>query len=242
MNYSSERRFAGLTGAGVIVVLVTIAFIYQLPSTFFPFHGGPFYADWAALWVVYLTYALVSLPFDIWAGYLLPCRHRRQCPLLPVYLGRLCRALFVQGMVMTGSALLLLQAGKQWGLWGAEATLGLLLCALFLLRPVLAGILGARNPGALPGKHLAAGAAWLMAGFLLSASLPWCGVATLFTLLETLLGCTLWSLPGLWILGRFHPGAARASLYMSWASFGLLSRAAPTVAGVPERWANPVGD
>jgi hypothetical protein len=242
MTYASERRLAGLAGVSTIVALTAIAFIYQLPSTFFPFHGGPFYADWAALWVVYMTYALVSLPFDIWAGYLLPCHHHRRCQLLPVYLGHLFRALFVQGMVMTGSALLLLQAGKQWGLWGAEVTLGLLLSALILLRPALSGMLGNREREALPVKYDAAGAAWLLTGFLLSASLPWCGVSTLFTLLETLLGCTLWSLLGLWILGRFHHDAARASQYLSWASFGLLSRATPTVAGVPERWANPVGD
>jgi len=143
---------------------------------------------------------------------------------------------------MTISALLLLQAGKRWGVWGAETVFGLLLAALFMLRPVLAAVLGNRASGVLPGKYYAAGAAWLLAGFVLCASLPWCGVGTLFSLLETLLGCTLWSLAGLWILSRFHPGAAGASQYLSWASFGLLSRATPRVAGMPERWANPVGD
>jgi hypothetical protein len=192
--------------------------------------------------VVYITYSLVSLPFDIWAGYLLPCRHHRQCQMLSVYLGHLARAAFVQGLVMTISALLLLQAGKHWGMWGAAATLGILLAALFVVRPALAGVLGDRESGALPGKSYAAGAAWLLAGFVLCASLPWCGVGTLFALLETLLGCTLWSLVGLWILGLFHPSAARASQYLSWASLGLLSRATPVMAGTPERWANPVGD
>lgn len=242
MSYSSARQLAGLAGGGTIVMLVTIAFVYQLPSTFFPFHGGPFYADWAALWVVYMVYSLVSLPFDIWAGYLLPCRHLRQCQLLPVYLGQLFRALFVQGMVMTTSALLLLQAGKLWGVWGAAAAFGMLLSALFIFRPALAGLLGGRVRAAVPWKYYVVGAGWLMAGFVLSASLPWCGVGMLFTLLETLLGCTLWSLLGLWILGRFHQEAAYASMYLSWASFGLLSRAGPAVAGIPEKWANPVGD
>ena len=242
MNYSSARQLAGISGVSSIVLLTTIAFVYQLPSTFFPYHGGPFYADWAALWVVYMTYSLVSLPFDLWAGYLLPCRHHQKCILLPVYLGHLFRAQFVQGGVMTISALLLLQAGKAWGVWGAEAVLGLLLSVLFMIRRVLAGALGSREPSALPGKYYALGAGWLLVGFLLVASLPWCGVGTLFMLLETLLGCTLWSLLGLWILGRFHHDAARASMYLSWASFGLLSRAAPSVVGVPERWANPLED
>lgn len=241
MSYTSQRHLVGLAGGGTIFVLATIAFVYQLPSTFFPFHGGPFYADWAALWVVYMTYSLVSLPFDIWAGYLLPCQHHLQCQILPVYLGQLARALFVQGFVMTFSALALLQAGKLWGLWGAAAVFGVLLSALFLLRPMLARVLGSRASAPLEGKYYVAGAAWLLIGFVLCASLPWCGVGTLFTLLETLLGCTLWSLPGLMILSRFHHDAARASLYLSWASFGLLSRATPAVAGIPERWANPVG-
>lgn len=242
MSYSSARLLAGLAGAGTIFVLSAIGFVYQLPSTFFPFHGGPFYADWAALWVVYLAYSLVSLPFDIWAGYWLPCQHHLRCELLPVYLGRLFRAWMVQGAVMTISALLLLQAGKLWGVWGAEAVFGLLLAVLFGLRRRVAGLLGIRESVPLAGKYYAAGAAWLLIGFAASASLPWCGVGRLFTLLETLLGCTLWSLPGLWVLGRLHPGAGRASLYLSWASFGLLSRATPALAGLPERWASPMAD
>lgn len=242
MNYFSARYLAGLMGAGAIVVLVAIAFVYQLPSTFFPFHGGPFYADWAALWVVYMVYSLVSLPFDIWAGYWLPWRHRQQSQKLPAYLATLARALFVQGFVMTLSALLLLQAGKWWGVWGAEAAFGVLLAALYLLRPALAEALGSAEGASLPGKYYAAGAAWLLAGFALCASLPWCGVATLFLLLETLLGCTLWSLLGLWILRRIHDRAPRAMLYLSWACFGLLSRATPALGGIPARWANPSGD
>ncbi|HEY3441674.1 MAG TPA: hypothetical protein VGK29_13005 [Paludibaculum sp.] len=242
MSYSSARQLAGLSGAGTLAMLATIAFAYQLPSTFFPYHGGPFYADWAALWVVYLAYSVVSLPFDIWAGFVVPCRHQRRCQMLPVYLGHLFRGLLVQGMVMTVSALLLLQAGKAWGVWGAEAVFGLLLSALFVMRPMVAGALGGGADRALPGRYYALGGGWLLMGFLLCAWLPWCGVGTLFNLLETLLGCSLWSLAGLWILGRFHQDAARASMYLSWASFGLLSRAAPSVAGVPERWANPVGD
>ena len=242
MSYTSARQLAGLTGAGTIVVLATIAFVYQLPSTFFPYHGGPFYADWAALWVVYLTYSLVSLPFDLWAGFVLPCRHQQRCELLPMYLGRLFRALFVQGMVMTVCALLLLEAGKRWGVWGAEGVFVSLVAALFAVRARLAGVLGGVAGSGQAGRYYLAGGAWLAAGFAVSASLPWCGVGTLFTLLETLLGCTLWSLLGLWILGWFHDDAARASLYLSWASFGLLSRATPQVAGEPERWANPVGE
>ena len=242
MSYSSERHLAGLAGAGTIFTLAAIAFVYQLPSTFFPFHGGPFYADWAALWVVYMTYSLISLPFDIWAGYLIPCQHHMQCQILPVYLGHLARGLFVQGFVMTSSALALLQLGKLWGVWGSVALLGVLLGLLFVLQPKVANVLGSRGRVALHGKYYAVGAAWLLTGFVLCAALPWCGVGTLFSLMETLVGCTLWSLPGYWILRRFHRDAARASLYLSWASFGLLSRATPLVAGTPERWANPLGD
>lgn len=242
MSYASARRLAGTSATATITVLAAVAFVYQLPSTFFPYHGGPFYADWAALWVVYLTYALVSLPFDVWAGFVLPCRHQQYCEVLPVYLGRLARALFVQGMVMTLCALILLEGGKRWGVWGAMALLSILLVAMWRLRSSLAQVVGAAPAQVPAGRSFIAAGAWLLAGFALCASMPWCGVDTLFRLLETLLGCTLWTLLGLAVLSRLDGRAARASLYLSWASFGLLSRATPSMAGIPAQWANPGAD
>jgi hypothetical protein len=152
--------------------------------------------------------------------------------------------------------------------------------------------------------------AWNLGGFWLCASLPWAGVTSVYTLLETLLGCTLWSFLGLlilpsfsrpgvleadryavthgispqqvesamrefdhlqddepsrsrWVERIFHPipavtnrlaalqagarpygawHAARLALYLSWAQFGLLSRAVHCNSGRPELWVMPPCD
>lgn len=362
VTYARARLRLGVMGVGSIVLLTAIAFVYQLPSTFFPFSGGPWYADWAALGVLYLAYAAISLPFDVWGGYWLPCRHHRICLLFPVFFMKWVRGVAVQGLVMTLSALALLQAGRRWGVWGALAVLaGIQLVLLALQLPLAQWAGGLRRAAApepgvvalngldpgftggavgLPGmeQHVVSRAwwgevspeslraelkrregsvatgsrlrgvllalGWNFAGFWLCASLPWAGVSSVYTLVETILGCTLWSFLGLlilpsfsrpgvmeadryavahgisrqqvesgmreldhlqddeprrsrWVERIFHPipavdnrlaalaagatpygawHAARLALYLSWAQFGLLSRAVHCNSGRPELW------
>lgn len=237
MQYSSARRLAGLASAGTLALLAAILFVYQMPSTLFPHAGGPAALDAFALLIWFLIYAAVSFPFDVWAGYWAPCRHGGVCELFPVYLGRLTRGLAAQGLIMTASGVALLAAGRQWGAWGAFGVLAALTGGLLGIRTRLGHYLGAEKaePAGWGSGALAAG--WNLAGFALSAALPWCGVTTVYGLVETLLGCTLWSLVGLAVLPRIDRRAAGLALYLSWASFGLLSRATASKAGLPEEWA-----
>jgi hypothetical protein len=362
VTYARARLRLGVMGVGAIVFLSAIAFVYQLPSTFFPYSGELWYADLAALGILYLAYAALSLPFDVWGGYWLPCRHHRLCLPFPLFFMKWVRGIAVQGVVMTLSAMALLQAGRQWGIWGALAVVAAVQIALLALQLPLArwvgGLLGAASPqpgvtalqgldpgftggaAGLPGLErqviprawwadlstealaaelkrrqgaLATGSrlrgvllafAWNLTGFWLCASLPWAGVTTVYTLVETFLGCTLWSFLGLlilpsfsrpgvleadryalthgtprqqiesamreldhlqddeprrsrWVERIFHPipavdnrlaalasgegrygawHAARLALYLSWAQFGLLSRAVHCNSGRPELW------
>lgn len=237
MQYSSARWLAGLACAGTVALLSTITFVYQLPSTFFPYTGGPFALDAFALLIWYLLYAAISFPFDVWAGYWAPCRYGGICGLFPVYLGRLTRGLAAQGLVMTASAAALLAAGRLWGAWGSGAALAVLLSLLGAARGKVAHYLGAEVGERAGWKSWALAGGWNLGGFALSVALPWCGVTTVYTLVETLLGCTLWSLLGLLVLPRIDRRASELALYLSWASFGLLSRATEAKAGLPERWA-----
>ncbi len=383
-SYAGARLRLGIAGVGAIVSLAAVAFAYQLPSTFFPFHGGPWYADWAALAAFYLAYALVSMPFDFLGGYVLPCRFHRLCLPFPVFILKWVRGVFVQGLVMTSASMALLAAGKHWGYWGAVATVAALQLILLSLQAPLAALAGALSasglvpskefgavefpssnrrqppstafesldPGfsggyaGLPGldrhilpRHwvrllspeamsaelkrragiLATGArtrgvllaiAWNLSGFMLSAAMPWVRLDTVFGVIQTALGCTLWSFLGLlilpsfsrpavmeadrwaldhgaspdslllamteidqlqedepsrspWVERIFHPipsienrlkaiqagrkpmgawQAARLALYLSWAHFGLLSRAVHCNSGRPELWVILPGD
>lgn len=213
------------------------AFLWQLPAAFFPYIGGPWWLDWFAFAVLYMAYATASLPFDVWTGYWLPCRHHRSCTLLPVYLGTLFRAESLQFAVMTLSALAMLESGKRWASAGALAALAAAQALLVAFRPPLARWLGARSAGPLPWRAWAPGFAWNLAGLALMLSLPWCSANTVYELVEALLGFSLWSLAGYWLLRRRRRRAALALLYLSWAGFGLFSRLPGGMAGTPETWA-----
>lgn len=221
-----------------MTLLASVAFVYQLPSTFFPHVEGPAWLGWLAFAVLYMAYATVSLPFDVWAGYWLPCRYQRACRLLPVYLGTLFRAESAQFAVMTLSALGLLEAGRRWGAPGAAAAYAAAQAALVFLHPRLARYLGV-EPQPMPPRHWLPAAAWNLASFAVVLQLPWCGAATVHQVVETLLGCALLSLPGYWLLSRLNRGAGGAMLFLSWAGFGLYSRVTPDRLGLPERWLAP---
>jgi hypothetical protein len=237
-SYFRARRVAAWAGAGLLALLAVVAFVYQLPSTFFPHVEGPPWLHWLAFAVFYMVYATISLPFDVWAGYWLPCRYQRSCRLLPVYLGTLFRAESAQFAVMTLSALALLEAGRRWGAPGALAACGAAQGVLLLLRPRLARYLGI-EVRSLPASLWIPAAGWNLASLWLVLQLPWCGAGTVHHLVETLLGCALLTLPGYWLLRLWNRGAASAMLYLSWAGFGIFSRATSGRMGLPEQWLAP---
>lgn len=236
-SFLAARRRAAIVCCATLTIPALIAFAYRLPASLFPFEGGPLWLDGLALLVFYLAYAAISLPFDIWTGHWLPRRHRRACPVFTVFLGRLGGAVALQAAVMTACSLAVLAAGRRWDNTGAAAAFAAMTLALILLRPQAARLLGAAaSPAPRPRAWLLA-AAWNLAGFALVVNLPWCGARSVYGLVETSLGFTLWSLAGCAVLPRLDGAALPAALYLSWAGFGWLSRAAGASAGVPERWA-----
>jgi hypothetical protein len=108
---------------GTIVVFSLVMYLWQLPATLFPFDGGPLWAEWAALVTLFGLYVLIGVPFDILGGYWLPCKYQRLCVMFPVFLMTWVRGVLIQGAVMTGSALLLFECGRRWGVWAAVGAL-----------------------------------------------------------------------------------------------------------------------
>lgn len=368
MTYARARLWLGVAGVGSWILLSSIALLFVLPASVFPYSGSLPPADFAAFWALFGFYSAVSLPFDLRGGYLLPCRYQKHCLMFPTYLAKWLRAVAVQGAVMTVSAFLLLQAGRAGGVLAATAMLALLQAALIAVQPWLARLAGGLHvlrplappegvrskvsvwggldpaftggvagwpgtagifvpdewvrslpPAALEAailhregavrtgsrlRGLVVAMVWNLAGFALSAHLPGAGVGAVWELVQTFLGCTVWSFAGLlilpslsragvfeadhwalrngaardalaaaiselehlqegepsrspWIERIFHPipsvesrlrslnsdpprwgawNAARMALYLSWANFGLLSRAVHCNCGRPEAW------
>lgn len=142
MSYARVRLRLAVATVGTIVLLAAVAFGYQLPSTFFPFYGGPWYADWAALAVFYLAYAIVSLPFDFVSGFALPWGHHRHCLPFPRFFMRWGRGVFLHGLIMTLSGLAVLEAGKRFHYWGAVGTVAFVQILLLIFQARIAALVG----------------------------------------------------------------------------------------------------
>jgi len=190
MQSGSSGILARLSLGGLLVVLTLVAWLYQLPSSFFPFDGAPLWVDAAGLAALYLLVQALAAPWELSLGL-------RNTPLdWAAYLRGWAGRSAVEGLLMTGAALALLLAGRLGGLAAAVTLAAAGQAALLWRQPRRAALLAA---------------AWNTAGLALSAALPWAGVTTVRHLVETLLGCTLWSLAGLLVL-RAWPPAARLVL------------------------------
>lgn len=154
MNVELARRRLGAGGVGLVVVLSAIAYLYQLPSTFFPHFGGPWYADFAALAAFYLAYAAISLPFDVMGGFLIPWQVQGRSRPFPVFLLEWARGAGVQGIVMTLAGLAVLEAGKQWGYWATVGTVLVLQVALVAGQTSLAQLTGGLAAAKAPAERL----------------------------------------------------------------------------------------
>ena len=142
MTYARARLWTGASCVGMLVVLSLAAWLWQVPATLFPYDGGPLWTEWAAFVTLYFIYTVLMLPFDVVAGFLLPCRHHRLCIPFPLFLMRWVRGVTVQGLVMTLSGLLLFEAGRARGLWAAAGMLVLLQFALISFQLFMARLAG----------------------------------------------------------------------------------------------------
>jgi hypothetical protein len=150
MTYARARLWTGIAGVGLFVLFSLVMYVWQLPATLFPFDGGPLWAEWAAFVTLFKIYVLISLPFDFLGGYWLPCRHHRLCLMFPTFWMKWARGVLVQGAVMTTSALVLFEAGRRGGVWGAAAALFFLQFLLIAFQLPLARLVGGLNTEALP--------------------------------------------------------------------------------------------
>lgn len=113
MTYARARLYLGIVNVGFWVVVSAVGLLVNLPETLFPTLDTDPNETSTRLVLIVGGYILLSLPFDLVGGYILPLRFRRQGPELPQYIIRWLRGVLVQGVVMYLTGMLLVAAGKQ---------------------------------------------------------------------------------------------------------------------------------
>ncbi len=114
-TYARARLQLGMTGVGILVVLASVALLGNWPTRWLPTSAVPTGEAARALFGVFAIYALVQFPLDVFGGYVLPRRHGRSvgAPLTAVL--SWVRGIGVQGVVVVGSALVMLAAATRGG-------------------------------------------------------------------------------------------------------------------------------
>lgn len=311
ITYARARLYLGITGVGTGVGIAIAGLALDWPAQLAGTGNG--------LARLLAGYVLLSLPFDLLGGYVLPRWFGRPTPALIVYLAGLFRAQVLHAGFLWLAATAILASGQGAGLRGVLAVASLGMALLLLGRPLVATLIAgqrrksemsafrlraaAQNGSRLRGILVACG--WNLAGIAAAAWATGADLTQEAGVITLAFGFSLWSFLGLlllpsvsrpavlatdqallargitraalesyivqtdrelddepdrakWIERIFHPipsvavrlaalerrtdpgwgadEAARLTLYLSWASLGLLSRAVHCNSGKPEYW------
>ena len=137
MTYARARLWLGISGVGTMVVLSLIALRLDLPNRFLSGRPLP-----VALAMVLGAYVLISFPFDLLGGYLLPKKYERAYTGAWAFLTKWLRGVFWQSVIMALCGYLILAAARLQGLAGAVVCVAVLMMALLLAQAPLARLVG----------------------------------------------------------------------------------------------------
>lgn len=246
MTYARARLWLGISTVGFWVVLAVSALVWHLPARFLPAQPSKISTDLPALLAVFGLYALLSLPWDLWGGLILPRRHGRSPQTLGPYFGSWVRGAVLQVFVLTLTALAILSSARAGGIVGLPGRERLILPASWLSGmgsgPAAAHLVRRRE--ALRSRARARG-----------RGVPEEPLIRALALFDQMLDDE--PARAKWVERIFHPlpsvenrreqlrhphhgtgawNAARLALFLSWGTLGLLSRAVHSNAGRPELW------
>jgi Zn-dependent protease with chaperone function len=116
MTYARARLYLGISGVGFWVLASALALLAGLPTTLFPNYDLDATETAGRLLIIVVGYIVLSLPFDLFGGYILPRRFNRSVPSgLPAYLVGWLRGVLVQGAVYFLVGMLFITAARQSG-------------------------------------------------------------------------------------------------------------------------------
>lgn len=116
MTYARARLYLGIAGVGFWVLASALGLLTGLPTTLFPNYDLDANETAGRLLIIIAGYIALSLPFDLFGGYILPRRFNRPAPSsLPAYLLGWLRGVLVQGVVYFLVGMLFITAARQSG-------------------------------------------------------------------------------------------------------------------------------
>jgi len=127
----------GITGVGTWVV-AAIAFLAAGGPDALPGADATASDQVAAVAAVIGAYILVSLPFDLLGGLILPRRHGRACPGTDAFVVAWARGVLVQAIATGGAVLAVVAAGRAGGTGAAVGVIAALALAIGISRVPLA--------------------------------------------------------------------------------------------------------
>lgn len=145
MTYARARLLIGITGVGTWVVIAAV-FLAAGGASLLPGPDSTFGAQAGALAAVIGIYVLVSLPFDLLGGLVLPSRHGRPVPTTSRWLLGWFRGVAVQAVVLAGAAGLMIWAGRGAGDGAALGVAAIVALAIGVGRLPLARVVAHLGP------------------------------------------------------------------------------------------------
>ncbi len=151
MTYARARLLVGITGVGVWVVIAA-AFLALGGADLLPDENASASTQVLTIAAVLATYALISLPFDLLGGRLLPKRFGRPAPEPARFAAVWLRGVVVQSVVMSASVALIILVGRGGGDGAALGVIAALALVIGIARLPLARLVAAiGRPSPLPG-------------------------------------------------------------------------------------------
>lgn len=140
-SYARARARLGIASVSTTLFLAALALFLDLPARAFSHFSAGLMNDTLALLRMLVLCAGVSFTFDALGGLLLPRRHGRATAEPREWINLWGRATALHSLLLLGAALLVLQAGRQFGLLGAASCVAALMLVMVAIQFELAQLI-----------------------------------------------------------------------------------------------------
>ena len=241
MTYRNARSIVGVLNCGVALFFCGLALRESIPVRLFPKNEITFLPQVGCFVQTFVFYAVLSMPFDLLGGWVLPWLYKKDYPGSIHFIVAWIRGVLFQAAVAIGCSILIMEAGRSGGVGGGLLATGVLIGLLLVFRKSSSSFLGAVKRQCADGlKDPLAALIWNFGGAILASRssevsfLSAAGIVTLGVFVS------LWSFVGVLVvplfLGKRSSRLRQLILFPSWVCFGFLSRCLPAVVGLPEYW------